>query len=109
VVAAHPPGDLVKGVLGVRPGGPWLPASGGLALDEGEDLTALVVEPEGARGSWEILGRQVGEQSVHGRRPGAGGTADRVTRPDGAAGVPAVKLILGHREILARFPGEMPG
>ena len=68
-----------------------------------------VVEPEGARGAQEILGRQMDEQGVHCRRPGAGGAADRVTRPDGAAGVPAVKLFLGHREILARFLGEMPG
>jgi hypothetical protein len=105
VIGAHPPGDLVKGVLGVRPGWPWLAASDGLARQEGENLTALLIEPEGTRGSWEILGRKVGEQGVHCRRPGAGGAADCVSCPDGAAGVPAVKLLLSHEEVLvlARF------
>jgi hypothetical protein len=36
-------------------------------------------------------------------------TEDCVTWPDGAAGVPSAELLLGHREILARFPGEVPG
>jgi hypothetical protein len=73
------------------------------ALQEGEDLAALLVEPEGARGSGKRLGRQVGEQGVHCWRPGASSAADRVSRPHGAAGVPAVKLLLSHEEILARF------
>jgi hypothetical protein len=87
----------------VSPGWPWLAAPGGLALQEGEDLTALLVEPEGARGTGESFSREVSEQGVHGRRPGACGPADCVPCPDGAAGVAAVKLLLSHQEILARF------
>jgi hypothetical protein len=49
----------------------------------------------------------VGEQVVHCRRPGPGGAADCVPCPDGAADVPAIKPLLSHQEILARF--RLPG
>ena len=76
-------------------------------MQEGKDLTALLIEPEGAGGSREILGYQVGEQGVHCRRPGAGGAADRVSCPDSAAGVPAVKLFLSHRGDSGTFSWSM--
>jgi hypothetical protein len=102
MVGAHPGGDLVKGVLGVNPGGARLAIPDGLALQEGEHLPALLIEPERPRGAGEPRARQVSQQRVHGRRPGTGRAANGIPYPHRPADVPARKPLLGHDNILAR-------
>ena len=80
---------------------PRLAVSDGLALQEGEDLPALLIESEGPRGAREPLVSQVGQQCVHGWRPGTGRAANRVPCPHCPADVPALKPLLSHEDIQA--------
>ena len=50
----------------------------------------------------EPLALEVGEQRVHGRRPGTSQAAHRVTDPHRPVGVAALKPLLGHENMLAR-------
>jgi hypothetical protein len=100
VAAAHPAGDLVQGVIGMHPGWPRLPVTGGLALQEGEHLAALLIESQRPRGASEPLVRQVGQQCVHSRRPGTSRAANRVPDPHCTVYVPALKPLFLHENIL---------
>jgi hypothetical protein len=66
----------------VGPHGGWKGVGANLAGDKGEDLAALVVDPEEARGTIESLRLEVAEEALHSLAPRMEGAADRVADAD---------------------------
>lgn len=109
VKGAYPAGNLVQGVLGVNPGRARPAVTDALALQEGEYLPSLLIEPQRPRRAREPRALQVGEQRVHGRRPRTGRTANRVPDPHRPADIPALKPLLSHETMLALRCGPFAG
>jgi hypothetical protein len=67
------------------------------AFDVIEDLTTLVVDSVNPRSAGEPTALEVAEERVHGRRPGACRSPNRVPHPDDeVVGVPAFEALLDH-------------
>jgi hypothetical protein len=61
-------------------------------------LPALIIQPERRRGGEPLRG-EVGEQALHGRRPGSGGPTHRFAHPDDPPGLQAAQQhLLGLRQ-----------
>jgi len=102
VQPAKPRADLPECVAGAQPVRPRRGLAQGLARDERQALTALVVEAAGSRGAVEADAFQVPQHRVHRRRPRLRGPADLATDAHGSETAPAGQPLFGHLLFLPR-------